>query len=119
MSVAAAPEKLDVAALRRHYPALDNLVEGKRLVYLDNACTALKSRRVAERLSEFYLNRGVCGGKRSTHLLSRQVEAELTEARTDGSNNAQRMAITLTTTSNSTSVKPRPDWKKYLPIWAN
>ena len=72
---------LDVGALRAHYPSLEARVEGKRLVYLDSACTALKPRCVAERLREFYLGWGGCGGKRSTHLLSQQVEAWMVEAR--------------------------------------
>jgi selenocysteine lyase/cysteine desulfurase len=63
---------LDVAALRAHYPALEGEHDGKRLVYLDNACTALKPRRVAEALSDFYLRLGVCGGKRSTHTPKRR-----------------------------------------------
>jgi cysteine desulfurase/selenocysteine lyase len=71
---AAAADALDVSALRERYPALAQEVDGKRLVYLDSACTALKSRRVADRLSDFYARWSGCGGKRSTHLLSQQVE---------------------------------------------
>jgi len=65
---------LDVEAVRALYPALGREIDGKRLVYLDSACTALKPARVAERLADFYANWGGCGGKRSTHLLSQQVE---------------------------------------------
>ena len=78
--VSAAPA-LDVAALRRRFPALGHPVAGKRMVYLDSACTALKSQAVAERMSDFYQNWGGCGGKRSTHLVSQQVEAWMQEAR--------------------------------------
>ncbi len=73
--------KLDFKALRAHYPALELPVDGKRLVYLDNACTALKPRCVAEALSDFYLNSGACGGKRSTHKLAQRVEDGFQEAR--------------------------------------
>lgn len=72
---------LDVAALRSLYPALGREVDGKSLVYLDSACTALKPARVAERLADFYANWGGCGGKRSTHLLSQQVEDWFQDAR--------------------------------------
>ncbi len=72
---------LDVPALRALYPALGREVNGKRLVYLDSACTALKPARVAERLADFYANWGGCGGKRSTHLLSQQVEDWFQDAR--------------------------------------
>lgn len=78
------PEKepaFDVEALRREYPALAGKVEGKSLVYLDSACTALKPGRVAERLAEFYRGSAGCGGRRSTHLLAQQAEAVLDEGR--------------------------------------
>lgn len=63
-----------VDALRAQYPALGREIDGRRLVYLDSACTALKPKRVADRLADFYANWGGCGGKRSTHRLSQQVE---------------------------------------------
>jgi cysteine desulfurase/selenocysteine lyase len=71
----------DVAALRKQFPALSQTLRGKRLVYLDNACTALKSEAVEGRMRQFYRFLGACGGKRSTHLLSQEVEAEAKEAR--------------------------------------
>lgn len=72
---------LDVAALRRQFPALSSKVDGRGLVYLDSACTALKSARVADRMSAFYRELGACGGKRSTHLLAQAVEKDFQEAR--------------------------------------
>jgi len=72
---------LDVEALRKQFPALSQTLRGKRLVYLDNACTALKSEAVESRVRQFYRFLGACGGKRSTHLLSQEVEAEVKEAR--------------------------------------
>lgn len=77
--VADAP--FDVQALRAHYPSLDAEVDGRRLVYLDSACTALKPRVVAEALCDFYLRWGGCGGKRSTHRLSQRVEDLFQDAR--------------------------------------
>lgn len=77
----AARAAFDAVALRAQYPALARETDGRRLVYLDNACTALKSRRVAERLADFYAHWGACGGKRSTHRLSQQVEAWFQESR--------------------------------------
>lgn len=81
MKTTSAPADLDVAKLRRHYPVLAREIQGKKLVYLDSACTALKPKAVADRIGDFYLNWGGCGGKRSTHLLSQQVEAWLLESR--------------------------------------
>lgn len=71
----------DVEAVRAHYPSLEKELDGRRLVYLDSACTALKSASVAARLAEFYAEWGGCGGKRSTHRLSQKVEDDFQAAR--------------------------------------
>lgn len=71
---------LDVERLRAEFPALSQAISGKRLVYLDSACTALKSRRVA-RAAAADLELGVCGGKRSTHLAAQLVEERAVAAR--------------------------------------
>lgn len=78
---ASATAALDVEKARALYPALGREISGKRLVYLDSACTALKPAAVAARLADFYANWGGCGGKRSTHLLSQQVETWLQASR--------------------------------------
>lgn len=72
---------LDVDAVRAQYPVLGREIDGRRLVYLDSACTALKPARVARRLAEFYESWGGCGGRRATHRLGRQVEDWFQEAR--------------------------------------
>lgn len=71
----------DVEAVRSHYPSLEKELDGRKLVYLDSACTALKPASVAARLAEFYAEWGGCGGKRSTHRLSQKVEDEFQAAR--------------------------------------
>src|SRR6185312_749426 len=70
---AAAPALWSIDEIRKEFPALEERVAGKRLVYLDSACTALKSRRVAQAVARD-TELGVCGGKRSTHLLAQAVE---------------------------------------------
>ena len=47
---------LDVAALRREFPTLDQEVNGKPLVYLDNAATSQKPRAVLEAVDAYYAN---------------------------------------------------------------
>ncbi|MDX6770853.1 MAG: aminotransferase class V-fold PLP-dependent enzyme [Elusimicrobiota bacterium] len=81
MARSEAPPAYDAEAVRAHYPALEREFDGRRLVYLDSACTALKPASVAARLAEFYAERGGCGGKRSTHRLSQLVEEEFQAAR--------------------------------------
>lgn len=78
---AASAAAFDVEALRARYPALTRERDGRRLVYLDSACTALKSRGMADALAAFYADFGGCGGKRSTHRLSREVEERFHAAR--------------------------------------
>ncbi len=74
---------LDVARVRAEFPALDETFEGRRMVYLDSACTALKLKRAADKAHEFSLRLGGCGGKRSTHLASQAAEEALQEARAE------------------------------------
>ncbi|MFA5139179.1 MAG: aminotransferase class V-fold PLP-dependent enzyme [Elusimicrobiota bacterium] len=81
MRTSKAERALDVEAVRAEFPALAEPADGRRLVYLDNACTALKSRRVAERLRGFYLSAAGCGGRRSTHRVSRRAEEVFQDAR--------------------------------------
>lgn len=44
----------DVEAIRRDFPILQEIVHGKRLVWLDNAATTQKPRSVIDRVSSFY-----------------------------------------------------------------
>lgn len=45
---------LDVGAIRRDFPILDQEVNGHRLVYLDNAASSQKPRQVIEALDRYY-----------------------------------------------------------------
>jgi len=45
---------LDVAAVRREFPILSEIVHGKPLVYLDNAATTQKPRSVIDAIVSFY-----------------------------------------------------------------
>ena len=53
----AAVEPVDVhtqPSVRHHFPALNQTVNGKRLVYFDNAATTQRARQVIEAVSNFY-----------------------------------------------------------------
>jgi len=52
--VPAAPRPLDVAAIRRDFPALHQAVHGRPLVWLDNAATTQKPQAVLDALTHFY-----------------------------------------------------------------
>ena len=63
---------LDVAAIRRDFPILDQTVEGKPLVYLDNAASSQKPRHVIEAISTYYL-RDHANVHRGVHELARRA----------------------------------------------
>ncbi len=85
---------LDVEALRAQFPALDQLVHGKPLVYLDNAATTQKAQAVLDALDGYY--RGDCANvHRGVHTLSARagerfeavretIRARLNATSTDG-----------------------------------
>jgi cysteine desulfurase/selenocysteine lyase len=52
--VGAGPAPIDLHRVRRDFPILDERVNGRRLIWLDNAATTQKPRQVIERLSYFY-----------------------------------------------------------------
>ena len=45
---------LDIASIRKDFPILNTMVEGKALVYLDNAASTQKPRVVIDRISKYY-----------------------------------------------------------------
>jgi cysteine desulfurase/selenocysteine lyase len=47
---------IDVDKIKKDFPILERIVNGKRLVYLDNAATSQKPKNVIESISDFYLN---------------------------------------------------------------
>ncbi len=68
------------AEIRREFPVLDQLVQGKPLVYLDNAATTQKPLRVIEALSHFY-ERDNSNVHRGLHELSNRATAQYERAR--------------------------------------
>lgn len=70
----------DVEAIRREFPALQQEVNGKPLVYLDSAATALKPRSVIDAVSEVY-SRDCANIHRAVHTLSQRATAKYEGAR--------------------------------------
>ena len=73
-------EALDIAAVRRDFPVLDQTVNGKKLVYLDNAATSQKPKSVIDTLTRYYeeYNSNV---HRGIHALSQEATERYEEAR--------------------------------------
>jgi cysteine desulfurase/selenocysteine lyase len=71
----------DLTALKKEFPALYERFDGRRLVYLDSACTVLKMKCAADAQREHMLLLGGCGGKRSMHSLAAAMEEDFYAAR--------------------------------------
>lgn len=76
----AAGVSIDVASLREQFPILGRQVNGRPLVYLDNAATTQKPRVVMDASRRYYeeLNSNI---HRGTHALARAATAAFEEAR--------------------------------------
>jgi cysteine desulfurase / selenocysteine lyase len=66
--------------IRSEFPALNQLVHGRPLVYLDSAATALKPTSVIERISNFY-SFEAANIHRGSHFLGDQATSAYEEAR--------------------------------------
>ncbi len=71
---------LDVTAIRKDFPILERKVYGKPLVYLDNAATSQKPRRVIDALVNYYENYNA-NIHRAVHCLGEEATAAYEEAR--------------------------------------
>lgn len=76
----ATTKRFDVHAVRRDFPALDQRVHGKPLVYLDNAATAQKPRVVVEAEQRYYLQ-DCANVHRGVHTLAERSTRSYEEAR--------------------------------------
>jgi cysteine desulfurase/selenocysteine lyase len=70
----------DPVAIRRDFPTLDQQVNGKPLVYLDNAATSQKPRAVLDVVDAYYLHDNA-NVHRGIHELSRRATEAFEEAR--------------------------------------
>jgi cysteine desulfurase / selenocysteine lyase len=66
---------LDVGLLRRDFPILEERVNGKKLIWLDNAATTQKPRQVVERLRYFYEHENS-----NIHRAAHELAARATDA---------------------------------------
>ena len=76
---------LDIAAIRAEFPILSRQVNGRRLVYLDNAATSQKPRAVIRAIARYYEQENA-NIHRGVHLLS----VEATEAHDAARRTVQR-----------------------------
>jgi cysteine desulfurase/selenocysteine lyase len=66
---------LDIAAVRSEFPILARRLDGKPLVYLDNAATSQKPRAMIERMTQIFSSE--YARVQEGHSLSREATAAL------------------------------------------
>jgi len=72
--------RMDVSKVREDFPILRRLINGKPIIYFDNAATTQKPRKVIEALSNYYEN--YCSNiHRGIHTLSQESSELYEEAR--------------------------------------
>ena len=71
---------MDVEKIRLDFPILQKDLDGKKIIYLDNACMSLKPKQVIDKINDYYLNFSGCAG-RSVHKIATQVTLAVDEAR--------------------------------------
>jgi cysteine desulfurase/selenocysteine lyase len=71
---------LDVERIRRDFPILDQLIHGKKLVYLDNGATSQKPRAVIDAIVRYYQHDNA-NVHRGVHTLSMRATEAHDEAR--------------------------------------
>jgi len=72
--------ELDVRTIRRAFPALATLKDGRPPIYLDSACSSLPCQAVVDALNGYCTKYPACG-ERSSHYWGRKVDEEVERAR--------------------------------------
>jgi cysteine desulfurase/selenocysteine lyase len=72
---------IDFNKIKKEFPVFRRKINGKKLIYFDNACTVLKPKSVIKAVNDYYQNLGTCSGDRSSHQLSWEVQELIEEAR--------------------------------------
>jgi cysteine desulfurase/selenocysteine lyase len=71
---------MDIERLRADFPVLEQEIEGKPIIYFDNACMTFKPRSVIQSMNDYYTKYPACGG-RSVHKFATKVTVAIEEAR--------------------------------------
>lgn len=93
---------LDVEKTRRDFPVLQKMINGKPIIYMDNACMTLRPVQVIDKITEYYREYPACG-ERSLHKLGKRVDEEVERARETlkkfiNAKNAKEIIFTKNTT---------------------
>jgi cysteine desulfurase/selenocysteine lyase len=107
---------LDINLIRKDFPVLQKLFNGKPPIYFDNACMTLRPTQVIEAMDDYYENYPACGG-RSIHRFGLKTTRECDEARDligrfIGAKRKEEIVFTKNTTEALNLVSNSLDLKK-------
>ena len=71
---------MNITKIREDFPILQKGINGKPIVYFDNACMTLKPRQVVEKMQQYYYEYPACA-ERSHHKLGKKATEEYNNAR--------------------------------------
>ncbi|MEM4259923.1 MAG: cysteine desulfurase [Candidatus Woesearchaeota archaeon] len=77
---------MDINKIRQDFPLLQNKINGKPIIYFDNACMSLKPIQVIDKINYYYKELSSCG-ERAHHKLGKMVDDEVEKSR----NNIRRL----------------------------
>lgn len=72
---------MDVNKIRKDFPILQKKINGKPIIFFDNACQSLRPISVIEAINDYYLNYSACAG-RGVHTLGEKTRLKIESART-------------------------------------
>lgn len=71
---------MDLEKIRQDFPMLQQRINGKPIIYFDNACTTLKTKQLMEAMNAYYSKYTGCAG-RSVHKFAIRTTEEYEKAR--------------------------------------
>ena len=71
---------MNLEKTRENFPILHKKINGKPIVYFDNACVTLKPKQVVDTMNEYYEDYTACAG-RSAHKFGNRVTEKVKESR--------------------------------------
>ena len=107
---------VDVKRIREDFPILNEVREGKPIVYADSACMALKPKQVINALISYYEKYTACGG-RSAHKFAKETTTLYEGARNKiakfiNSSSSKEIIWTRNTTESANIVMRGMKWNK-------
>ncbi|NOY14684.1 MAG: cysteine desulfurase [bacterium] len=107
---------MDVKSIRSNFKVLSQKLNGKQIIYFDNACQTLRPRQVIEAVDQYYLEYPACAG-RSSHKLGVKVTDKVHEARQKiakfiGAKRPEEVVFTRNTTEGMNLVVHALDWQE-------